>query len=410
MPTQGTRYARLASSGPFNVPPGGPPAYPLPGTVTELRIPIPPGATTVAFCWEFFNVEGYGAFLNDGMAVAVVGPAGNLVQLLAYADAHSFPGACSDLALGFSIEVAPSGNQGFSGPLPALSGGEYLSVACWNGVDNAGPSHASIDDVRFTPGPAPCPPPPPPPPNDDCAGAIPIVQGVNGPFSNDGATTGPDAASCAQSADVADVWFSFMPVCPGAYRIDTCGAGFNTVLSVLEGCGSGIEIACSDDLPAGVCPSTLSSGVLLVAAPGTSYLVRVGGSVLGGAATGPFTLNVAPLMTLEFTTGPGFGTIGYVVRGGPPGGLYFAAITLWQGSFPAGSFFGIDIALAELAAEFNFGYPFTGALNACGAASFGPVSGAPSGLQVFGTVLGFPGPTYGVPSQVAIVPATATVP
>jgi hypothetical protein len=409
MPTQGTRWARIEASGPFAVPAGGPPSYPLPSNVTELRVPIPAGSASVSFCWEFFNAEGFASFLNDGMAVAVVDATGSLVQQLVYADTHTLPGACVDLTAAFAIETAPNGPQGFSGPLPSLSGGEYLSIACWNGVDNAGPSHARIDDVGFAGSAPSCPIPPPPPVNDACANAIPITPGVNGPFANVNAGTGPDVASCGLS-DVADVWFVFSPSCPGVYRIDTCGATFNTVLSVFDGCSFGNEIACNDDTPAGACPSVLDSGLLLNAAAGTSYYVRVSGSLLAGAVTGTFNVNVGAVMSFEFTTSGAFGSVGYVVRGGPPGGLYFAAITLHQGNFPTGAFFGVDIGLTEIAAEFNFGYPFTGGLDACGAAAFGPVGGAPSGLALFGTALGFPGPTFTIPSRIAIVPATLVIP
>src|SRR5262245_10630151 len=94
LPPLGSRYAMIEASGPFNVPAGGPPSYPLPVNVTELRIPIPAGAAAVALCWDFYNAEGQGSFLNDGMAIAVVDASGNLVQLLAYADAGTPVGGC----------------------------------------------------------------------------------------------------------------------------------------------------------------------------------------------------------------------------------------------------------------------------------------------------------------------------
>jgi hypothetical protein len=409
MPTQGSQYARVEANGPFNVPQGGPPTYPLPSNVTELRIPIPAGATALSFCWDFYNSEGFGAFLNDGMAVAIVAPSGNMVQLLAYADASSLPGACADFSSFLAIEVAPNGPQGFSGALPALAGGEYVSVACWNGIDNFNPSHAKLDDVKFIAGATSCPVPPPPPPNDDCANAIVVQPGVNGPFSNVNATTGIGAAGCAFGADLAEVWFVFTAACGGVYRIDTCGASFNTVLSVLDGC-AGAELACNDDAPPGTCSVPTDSYLEIAATAGTPYYIRVAGSIFFGGVTGSFNLNVAARMTFAFTTGPGFGSVGFDITGGPPGGLYFAAITLNQGNFPLGAFYGVDIGLPELATEFSLGFPFTGGLASCGGASFGPISGAPSGLVLFGTALGFPGPTYGIPSKVAMAPATVVVP
>ena len=108
------------------------------------------------------------------------------------------------------------------------------------------------------------------------------------------------------------------------------------------------------------------------------------------------------------TSGPG--TVGFQVTGGPPGGLYFAAITLNQGNFPNGSFFGVDIGLQEIADEFNGGYPFAGPLSSCGDAYFGPASGLPSGLAAFGTALVFQGPVYWVPTAHSAAPASVVVP
>jgi hypothetical protein len=56
----------------------------------------------------------------------------------------------------------------------------------------------------------------------------------------------------------------------------------------------------------------------------------------------------------------------------------------------------------------GFGYPFVATLDQCGSFAFGPVGGAPSGLSVYGVVLGF---SVGTPVPTAISsPATTTIP
>jgi hypothetical protein len=406
-PTQGSQYARVEGSGPFASPPGGPPPYPLPVNVTELRIPIPPGSSTVQLCWDFYNAEGAGSFLNDGMAISVVDALGGLVQLLAYADASSSPGVCADTLTYLSTEVQPNGPQGLSAPLPALAGGEYLSISCWNGFDNFVPSHVKLDDVRFNSGPPSCPTPPPPPSNDQCAGALPLILGANGPYANVSATTGGPPSTCAPGPDLNDLWFQFTPVCGGAYTIDTCGASFNTTLSVWDACG-GTLIACNDDDPTATCPSPTSSRLLFPSGAGVRHYVRVSGPATG-ASTGTFNLNVTQVFLFSFlSAGPG--TAGFQISGGPPGGLYFAAITLNQGAFPNGAFFGVDIGLDELASLFASGPPFTGSFGTCGDVTFGPVGGLPSGLAAFGTALAFPGPIYWIPTASSVLPASIIVP
>ncbi|MGC6487946.1 MAG: fibronectin type III domain-containing protein, partial [Planctomycetota bacterium] len=120
-------------------------------------------------------------------------------------------------------------------------------------------------------------------PNDDCAAAIPVVAGVNGPFTNVGALGSAPPWPC--TAGAADVWFSVDVAAAGALTVTTCGhASWDTTLQLFGGsCGSLTSLDCNDDSCGG-----LRSTVTATVTPGT-YLVRVGG--FSGAA-GPFNLEV----------------------------------------------------------------------------------------------------------------------
>jgi hypothetical protein len=153
-------YHRLTSSGPIPVPNGGPfpwPAQPL--QVSETRVPIPSGSTTVSFDWEYFNAESFQSVYNDGMAVALVDGSGNLILQFVYADNQLPLGTCVDTQT-FGTEILPFGLQTVAAaPLPPLAGCEYISIVSWNEGDNAVASVAYVDNIQFNAvGPA-CPVP-----------------------------------------------------------------------------------------------------------------------------------------------------------------------------------------------------------------------------------------------------------
>jgi hypothetical protein len=150
-PTSGLKYLQINSSTGLTPvpPPGGPLPRPIGAAPSEIRIPIPAGATFVSFDWEFFNGEGSPGSLtyNDGFSVDAVNAAGGLVGNLAYADTFVGLGACAN-ANGY-YEVAPSGPQTFAGFLPLNGSCDYLSVAVWNATDTAFASSAFVDNVVF---------------------------------------------------------------------------------------------------------------------------------------------------------------------------------------------------------------------------------------------------------------------
>jgi hypothetical protein len=120
--------------------------------------------------------------------------------------------------------------------------------------------------------------------NDDCSGAVLLVQGANGPFSTVGATTSTPAWTCGAAGN--DRWYLFLAAAPGTLQVNVCGAGFDTALQVLNGaagCGALVSLGCNDD----GCGTASSLSVALPSAG--PYYVRVGGFA---GQTGTFTLNV----------------------------------------------------------------------------------------------------------------------
>ncbi|MFY9340958.1 MAG: hypothetical protein WAT39_00620 [Planctomycetota bacterium] len=137
-------------------------------------------------------------------------------------------------------------------------------------------------------------------PNNECAGAIAIVNGVNGPYTSVGATTSTPAWPCASGGN--DVWFTYLAGAAGTLTITTCGtATWDTALQLFSGsCGALTSVACNDD------SCGLQSSISVAVTPGT-YRLRLGGF---NAATGAFSLNVTgpsgtPAATTPFGTGCG---------------------------------------------------------------------------------------------------------
>jgi hypothetical protein len=158
LPCGGPQYARIPAANVGGVISLGLPGGPAPETGVvvsdQLYIPIPPGATTVSFCWDFYNEEVFAPLptYNDGMSVDVVGPlCGPALANIVYADcatpvlAGFDAGACG---VGATLQVAPAGPQMVIGAaLPA--GGVYLRVTVWNDEDDLFDSHGVIDEVTF---------------------------------------------------------------------------------------------------------------------------------------------------------------------------------------------------------------------------------------------------------------------
>lgn len=120
--------------------------------------------------------------------------------------------------------------------------------------------------------------------NDECAGALPVFVGWNGPWSNQAATTSAPPWSCGQGQN--DLWFVYQATCTGLLQVDTCtGSSFDTTLEVFAGgCGALTLLACNDDA------CGLQSRVTVPVTAGQVCHVRVGGYQ---GLTGSFGLALA---------------------------------------------------------------------------------------------------------------------
>lgn len=120
--------------------------------------------------------------------------------------------------------------------------------------------------------------------NDDCTGAITLLDGQNGPFSSVGATSSPNLWLCGL-LNGRDVWFVYRARCTGTTTIETCGSNFDTVLDVHTG-------VCPVLVPLLICNDNACGSQSRVSFPTVAnlfYYIRVGGKA---GASGNIQLNV----------------------------------------------------------------------------------------------------------------------
>jgi hypothetical protein len=119
--------------------------------------------------------------------------------------------------------------------------------------------------------------------NDECASALPVRVGSNGPFSNAGASPSQPAWGCFTVRS--DVWFSFVPSVTGDLTLDVCGSsGLVPIAEIFDGtCASPISRACERTL----CANGELLRVNVVA--GRTVLIRVGGRL---SSIGNFSLDL----------------------------------------------------------------------------------------------------------------------
>jgi hypothetical protein len=92
-------------------------------------------------------------------------------------------------------------------------------------------------------------------------------------------------------------------------------------------------------------------------------------------------------LELWYSSPWGSGSISSHLRFGAPNGVFFSPVALSPGSFPNGSFFGIDVAFADLVSQFLAGAPFTSTLDAAGAYDSITFAGLPPGLTIYGVAI-----------------------
>ncbi|MBI1189596.1 MAG: hypothetical protein GC200_02805 [Tepidisphaera sp.] len=129
--------------------------------------------------------------------------------------------------------------------------------------------------------------------NDTCATAQAVAEGTF-TFNPCGAYVDDGFASCAVSDK--DAWYQYIPTFTGEARFETCGATYDTVLSVYDGCG-GLELACNDnwDSGPGGCTASRSRIGRLAVTQGHPVWVRVGAiGTLFGTPVGSLTISQAP--------------------------------------------------------------------------------------------------------------------
>lgn len=195
-----------------------------------------------------------------------------------------FEGSCGNLTSVGCNDDAGGGVQSEVAITGVIAGTTYLIRV--GGFSSA----TGIHDVNITATPVALA-------NDDCAGAVSVAIGANGPFDTRCATTSVEPWPCASGGN--DVWFTFTATCDAPHTFRTCGADFDTAIEVLDGsCGSLTSLVCNDDASSGPCSGTRQSSATATLADGTTYYVRVGG--FNGAA-GQFEL--------EVLTGDGTGSI-----------------------------------------------------------------------------------------------------
>jgi hypothetical protein len=169
---------------------------------------------------------------------------------------------------------------------------------------------------------------------DECSGATPIVDGVNGPFNNANATTSAPNWPCGPGSK--DLWFAYQVSAAGSLTVSTCGlAAFDTVIEAFSGaCGNLQSLGCNDDSPT----CNLQSSLTVPVTAGRVF-VRVGGF---NNTSGSFQLQV---------TGPQGGTPATSTNYGA--GCYLASKSFYE-LFGTASAFDLDNLRMSLVRSGNF--------------------------------------------------------
>ncbi|HYC78893.1 MAG TPA: hypothetical protein VEI02_14805 [Planctomycetota bacterium] len=220
---------------------------------------------------------------------------------------------------------------------------------------------------------------------DTCAAATTLTLGHTS-ATMAGATASNPSPTCGSfSTTNPDVWFSFTAPLTGPLLIHRENDAISRIAVYTGSCGA-------ETLETGTntcINSTSATGqeTIINAVAGVTYLIRIGTT---SASTAVFGLNLDYKFTFSIIPNPAASTITIVDQFGAPNELVFNAITLVQGSFPNGWWFGVDIPFAELLAEMNAGPPFLAILDANGNFSYTIINvPQPLGITVYGVAVTF---------------------
>jgi hypothetical protein len=236
------------------------------------------------------------------------------------------------------------------------------------------------------------------PPNASCATPYVVTDGVypKNPgdmpyFTNAGSLTSHTANTfCSGAYGNNDVFFEYVATTSGKTVVSTAtpagktpGSLADTVLYAYQGC-FGALLQCNDDAS----PSTTLSELEFDAVQGQSYLFRV--STKGPSLSeGTFYLTIRPKFTLAMSSPFGFGSFRLKNEFAAPFHFVFNCLTLQQGSYPYGPFFGIEPTITELALQIDYGQaPFVAAVDGVGSYVF-DYAGALPPLTVYGVAIQF---------------------
>jgi hypothetical protein len=130
-----------------------------------------------------------------------------------------------------------------------------------------------------------------------------------------------------------------------------------------------------------------SSGAMSLLSGGAAW---VGFTAATGGSAEIYDLlsfSFEPGILLNLSYNPATFTISLQDLGGDPGDYCFNALTLQQGAYPNGWFYGIDINVIDMAVQFNSGPPFLTTFDALGQYSFSLPGVPPLGLTFYGVAL-----------------------
>jgi hypothetical protein len=217
----------------------------------------------------------------------------------------------------------------------------------------------------------------------------------------------------------------FIPIPAGATAVSFCwdfysaeyvNAAYNDAVAVdvVSACGGGSVLAslvyadthtpglivATDSTACGVLPYIPAAGVheLGPAGPqsvtnvplpaGSAYLRVTAANGFDNAATSQIVIDAVAFgisCVTTFTSPFGAGSVMMTNTACPPlaNTAFFTAISLSQGAFPNGWWFGVDLPLPQLLNLFTLGPPFTGTLNGVGSSASPAFSGLPPGLTLW---------------------------